>query len=175
MSVKKILVQDVIDAIDGVATASGKATNVFRAYVGFPSAKPEAMEASYQVVLDACKGDTDDAKRRNTALRVLMCECRKLCNKPYAKNKKGEIVARTDKPKSTGAVHKVSDAEPVQVREVIKEVPIPMGELEILDRFAELATAYLVKAEDVATASRIIAAIRFNWGKVTRKAKTTRK
>lgn len=171
---KQISTQDVINAIDGVAAATGKATTVFRAYIGFPSAGAEKMEASYQVILDACKGDTEDAKRRNGALRVLMFTCRRDCNKPYAKDKKGAIIARTDKPVTKGATHKISDVEPVQTVEVVKEVPVPMGELEIMDRFSELATAYLTKP-DIEIVARIIGAMRFNWGKVAKKAKTTRK
>jgi len=171
---KQISVQNVLDAIDGVARATGKATTVFREYIGFPSAKSETMETKYTMVLDACKGDDVDSKRRNGALRVLMCECRKTCAKPYAKDKKGNIIARTDKPTVKGATHKISDVEPVKTVEVVREVPVPLGELEVMDKFAEMANAYLT-ADDVTIVSRIIAAMRFNWGKAAKSAKKTRK
>ena len=148
-----ITVQNIFAAIDSATKSGTKATELFRSFVGFPTAAPDAMESQYALVLAGCTVDKDMsatakavAMNRNTAVRMLMSRCRASCATPYSKNKKGAITIKPVGVKTKGANAKGEAKDK------------PMGDAAVLKRFGEMATAFLT-AEDKLIASRLIAAI----------------
>lgn len=147
--------QQVIKAIDAAIAGGEKATAVFKEFVGFPSAKPTAMEAQYQLVLDAVavpKGEKNaavkaKAVRRNGALRALMAWVRSNCDAPYAKGKDGKLTAKA--PKAKGPKAKGETKAPKADG---------MTDALALARVAQLGNAFLT-AEDKPIMARLIAAI----------------
>ena len=175
--VNSVTVAEVITAYKLASDSEGKATDTFRAYIGFPSASPEKMEEKW-VAFNVHFAELPANKQ--DAVKKLMSECRQTCAKPFTvgKDKARTIKALTSEqiaviaerkaPKAKGAktptggvTHKISDAEPVMAE---------VSNVDLLDRVMTLATRML-PAADLTIMERLVHAIQYGLDKAAKKAK----
>ena len=154
--VAAITISDVFKAYDATDSTVAKQTDIFRAYVGFPSTEPAVMEARYQSLLAECVGTHEKHYSRTTSL---MGECRWNCDKPYGvSRKKGAAIEPHSAEKiAEHAAKKLPGVRTAGTAKVV-EVTQPLSDDAILIRTGVLGNLFLVES-DRAILSRLITAI----------------